>query len=112
MTQPATIARAFIPAGRLRAAINLGNPILAGRTPGTGAALGLSVDLARGLAERLGADVEFVVFDNAAKSVAAVKSEAADIGFFAADPLRQPDGSRHNHAWALIYRSNWPISLA
>ena len=41
MTQPATIARAFIPAGRLRAAINLGNPILAGRNPGTGAPLGV-----------------------------------------------------------------------
>ena len=88
MTLPATIARAFIPTGKLRAAINLGNPILAGKDPATGAPVGVSVDLARGFAQRMGVDVEFAVFDNAAKSVEAVKSEAADIGFFAVDPLR------------------------
>ena len=88
MTLPATIARAFIPKGKLRAAINLGNPILAGKDPATGAPVGVSVDLARGFAQRMGVDVEFAVFDNAAKSVEAVKSEAADIGFFAVDPLR------------------------
>ncbi len=88
MPLPATIARAFTPAGKLRAAINLGNTILAGKDPVTGAPFGVSVDLARGFAQRLGVDVEFVVFDNAAKSVEAVKSEAADIGFFAVDPLR------------------------
>ena len=88
MTLPATVVHAFTPTGKLRAAINLGNPILAGKAPVTGAPVGVSVDLARGFAERLGVDVEFVVFDNAAKSVEAVKSEAADIGFFAVDPLR------------------------
>ncbi len=88
MPLPATIVRAFTPAGKLRAAINLGNPILAGKDPVTGAPFGVSVDLARGFAERLGVDVEFAVFDNAAKSVEAVKSEAADIGFFAVYPLR------------------------
>lgn len=88
MTLPATIARAFIPTGKLRAAINLGNPILAGKAPATGAPVGVSVDLARGFAQRMGVDVEFAVFDNAANSVEAVKSEAADIGFFAVDPLR------------------------
>lgn len=88
MTLPAIIARAFTPTGKLRASVNLGNPILAAKDPVTGAPVGVSVDLARGFAERLGVDVEFVVFDNAAKSVEAVKSEAADIGFFAVDPLR------------------------
>ena len=88
MTLPATVVHAFTPTGNLRAAINLGNPILAGKDPVTGAPVGVSVDLARGFAERLGVEVELVVFDNAAKSVEAVKSEAADIGFFAVDPLR------------------------
>ena len=88
MTLPATVVHAFTPTGKLRAAINLGNPILAGKDPVTGAPVGVSVDLARGFAERLGVEVELVVFDNAAKSVEAVKSEAADIGFFAVDPLR------------------------
>lgn len=37
---------AFTPTGMLRALINLGNPILAGTGPATGAATGVSVDLA------------------------------------------------------------------
>jgi polar amino acid transport system substrate-binding protein len=101
MPLPAALARAFTPTGKLRAAINLGNPILAGRDSGTGAPVGVSVDLARGFAERLGVDVELVVFDNAAKSVDAVKTEAADIGFFAVDPLRG-DGIAFTAPYVLI----------
>ena len=101
MTLPATVVHAFTPAGKLRAAINLGNPILAGINPVTGAPVGVSVDLARGFAERLGVVVEFVVFDNAAKSVEAVKNEAADIGFFAVDPLRG-DGIAFTAPYVLI----------
>ena len=92
MTLPATIARAFAPTGKLRASINLGNPILANRDAANGEPFGepygVSVDLARGFAKRLGVEVELIVFDGAAKSVEAVKTEAADIGFFAVDPLR------------------------
>jgi polar amino acid transport system substrate-binding protein len=76
------------PTGRLRAAINLGNPILAGTDKATGAVVGVSVDLARAYAQRLGVDLELVVFDTAGKSVQAVTDEQADIGFFAIDPLR------------------------
>jgi polar amino acid transport system substrate-binding protein len=101
MTLPATVARAFTPTGKLRAAINLGNPILAAKDLVTGAPVGVSVDLARGFAERLGVDVEFVMFDNAAKSVEAVKTEAADIGFFAVDPLRG-DGIAFTAPYVLI----------
>jgi polar amino acid transport system substrate-binding protein len=82
------IASRFTPTGRLRAAINLGNPILAGRDPATGEPTGVSIDLARAFAQRLGVEVEFVVFDTAGKSVEAVTQEQADIGFFAVDPLR------------------------
>jgi polar amino acid transport system substrate-binding protein len=82
-----TIAR-FTPAGRLRASINLGNPILAGTDPATGEPRGVSIDLARAFAERLGMTLDLVVFDTAAKSVQAVADEQADIGFFAIDPLR------------------------
>lgn len=81
------IRQAFTPTGALRASINLGNPILAGRGA-TGAPDGISVDLARALAARLGVRLELVVFDAAGKSVAAVTDEAADVGFFAIDPLR------------------------
>jgi polar amino acid transport system substrate-binding protein len=86
MTIPAVVAR-FTPTGTLRASINLGNPILAGRDA-AGAACGVSVDLARAFAQRLGVGLELVVFDTAGKSVQAVTDEQADIGFFAIDPLR------------------------
>ena len=77
----------FTPTGRLRAAINLGNPILA-HAVGEGGAGGVSVDLAREFARRLGVDLELVVVDTAGKSVDAVAGERADIGFFAIDPAR------------------------
>ncbi|MEF7617300.1 ABC transporter substrate-binding protein [Aquincola sp. MAHUQ-54] len=87
MPPTAEVRAAFLPTGVLRASINLGNPILAGRDAG-GAPAGISVDLARHLADRLDAPLELVVFDAAGKSVAAVTAEEADIGFFAVDPLR------------------------
>jgi len=84
----ATVIAAFTPTGTLRAAINLGNPILAGTNPATGEPYGVSVDLARAFAERLGVPLELVVFDTAARSVDAVTNGRADIGFFAVDPVR------------------------
>jgi polar amino acid transport system substrate-binding protein len=86
MNEPAL--KAFTPTGRLRASINLGNPILAGRDPQTGEPFGVSIDLAREFAKRIGAELELVVFDTASKSVDAVSTEQADIGFFAIDPKR------------------------
>jgi polar amino acid transport system substrate-binding protein len=90
MTTPdphAALASLFAPTGVLRAAINLGNPILARADAQAGAA-GVSVDLARAFAERLGLALELVVLKTAAASVDAVTGEQADIGFFAIDPLR------------------------
>ena len=98
---PAGLAAAFAPTGPLRASINLGNPILAHRNAASGQVGGVSVDLARGLAEQLGVALELVVFDAAAKSVDAVKTGQADIGFFAIDPLRG-EGIRFSAAYVLI----------
>jgi polar amino acid transport system substrate-binding protein len=83
----AALQRALAPTGVLRASINLGNPLLA-RRDADDQVVGVSVDLALGLADQLGLPLERVVFDTAAKSVDAVKTGAADIGFFAIDPLR------------------------
>lgn len=83
-----SLVQAFAPTGQLRASINLGNPILANRHPATGEPVGVSIDLACAFAQRLGVDVELVVFDAASRSVDAVRAEQADIGFFAIDPLR------------------------
>jgi polar amino acid transport system substrate-binding protein len=98
---PPPVVAAFTPTGRLRASINLGNPILANKDAATGAPFGVSVDLARAFAERLGVEVELVVFDKAAASVDAVRNEQADIGFFAIDPLRG-EGMRFTAPYVLI----------
>lgn len=84
---PRDVVATFTPTGALRAAINLGNPILANRGA-DGRPAGVSIDLAHEFGRRLGVAVELVVFDAAGKSVEAVTAEQADIGFFAVDPLR------------------------
>jgi polar amino acid transport system substrate-binding protein len=97
-------AALLAPTGRLRASINLGNPILAKRDASvdkTAQATGVSVDLARTLAEQLGVPLDLLVFDAAAKSVEAVTSGQADIGFFAVDPLRG-EGVRFSAPYVLI----------
>ena len=101
MTLTSSLLKAFTPAGHLRAAINLGNPILANREPASGAPFGVSIDLAREFARQLGAEIELVVFDGAAKSVDAVTQGQADIGFFAIDPLRGA-GIHFTAAYVLI----------
>jgi polar amino acid transport system substrate-binding protein len=97
---PQTISR-FIPTGTLRASINVGNPILARRDAASGEPAGVSIDLARAFAERLGVPLELVVFDSAGKSVDAVTAEQADIGFFAIDPVRG-QGIAFTDAYVLI----------
>jgi polar amino acid transport system substrate-binding protein len=82
------LASQIAPTGRLRVAINLGNPVLAGKDPATGKPTGVSVDLAEAFALRLGVDADMLLFDTAGKSVDAVRNEQADLGFFAIDPLR------------------------
>lgn len=86
MTHP--LASTLAPTGVLRAAINLGNPILAHTDPATGAPGGVSVDLAAAFAQRLGVPLELLVVPAAGQSVEAVAQERADIGFFAVDPVR------------------------
>ena len=86
MTPTPSVLAAFTPTGKLRAAINLGNPILAYKVDD--GARGVSVDLADEFARLLGVDLELVVVDAAGRSVDVVASERADIGFFAIDPLR------------------------
>ncbi len=82
------VQSAFAPTGVLRASINLGNPLLAHRAAGAAEPSGVSVDLARELARRLGVPVALAVFAKAQASVEAVEQGHADIGFFAIDPKR------------------------
>jgi len=76
------------PSGKLRAAINFGNPVLAQKDPTTGEPRGVSVDLARELGRRLGVPVELVTFDAAGKVFDALKMRAWDIAFLAIDMER------------------------
>ncbi|HEX3548970.1 MAG TPA: ABC transporter substrate-binding protein [Candidatus Elarobacter sp.] len=82
------VAHVLAPGGRLRAAINFGNPVLAQRDAASGAPRGVSVDLARELGRRLGVPVDFVTFDAAGKVTDALKTDAWDVAFLARDPTR------------------------
>jgi ABC-type amino acid transport substrate-binding protein len=76
------------PSGWLRAAINFGNPILASKDPVTQQPIGVSVDLSRELATRLGVSVEFVTYDAAGKVVDGLDRNEWDVAFVARDPIR------------------------
>jgi polar amino acid transport system substrate-binding protein len=80
------LVKEFAPTGRLRAAINQGNSVLAQKGP-NGEALGVTVELARELAKRLGVPVDLVIFDGAGKAFDALKT-SLDIGFLAIEPVR------------------------
>ncbi|MFI6344042.1 transporter substrate-binding domain-containing protein [Streptomyces sp. NPDC050560] len=86
---PATVAEDLAPHGALRASINLGNPVMAQGTPAAPA--GVTVDIAREVAARLGVPVEFVCFDAARKSYEALTTGAADICFLAVEPAREKE---------------------
>jgi len=78
------------PTGRMRAAINFGNPILVTRGP-AGEPTGVSVDLAREAARRLGLTPELVTFNSAGAVVEAIKARQVDMAFVAIDPVRAAD---------------------
>lgn len=86
--RPAAPVAELAPSGKLRAAINFGNPILATKDAATGEPRGVSVDLAQELARRLGVPVELVTFQSAGKVVEAVTAAQVDIAFVAIDPVR------------------------
>ena len=87
-TVPPGVRSELAPTGKLRAAINFGNPVLAQKDPASGEPRGVSVDLARELGRRLGVPVELVIYDAAGKVFDALKTNAWDIAFLAIDPAR------------------------
>jgi polar amino acid transport system substrate-binding protein len=86
---PAAVVEDLAPTGRLRAAINLGNPVLAQGTPA--APTGVTVEIARELGSRLGLPVELVCFDAARKSFEAMAGGRADVCFLAIEPAREAE---------------------
>jgi polar amino acid transport system substrate-binding protein len=76
------------PQGILRAAINFGNPVLAQQGE-DGSPQGVSVALAKALAEELGVQLEMLTFDAAGKVFAALEEGAWNIAFLAIEPVRE-----------------------
>jgi polar amino acid transport system substrate-binding protein len=85
-TVPSDAVKEFTPTGKLRAAINLGNPVLAQGTPQD--PRGVTVDLARELAKRIGVPLELVPYDAAGKVAEGAKAGVWDICFLAIEPVR------------------------
>ena len=98
---PSAAIADLAPTGKIRAAINFGNPILATKDPATGQARGVSVDLARELGRRLAVPVELVTFASAGEVVDAFKAGTIDVGFVAIDPARAVDIS-YTEAYVVI----------
>lgn len=76
------------PTGVLRVAINYGNPVLAQRHPQKPDPQGVSADLARELAKRLGLAHRFISFEAAGEVFNAVTDGVWDVAFMAIDPHR------------------------
>jgi len=87
--QPVTpeVLKDLAPTGKLRAAINYGNGVLA-QKGADGEPRGVSADLSRELAKRLGAPLEFVTFTAAGKAFEAARDGKVDVLFIAIEPVR------------------------
>lgn len=88
---PPGIAALLAPTGKLHAAINFGNPVLASKDSATGEPRGVSVALSQELARRLAVPLELVTYDAAGKVVDDATRGVWDIAFVAIDPKRATD---------------------
>jgi polar amino acid transport system substrate-binding protein len=88
---PYDVVRDLAPTGKLRAAINFGNPVLAQKDPKTGEPRGVSVDLAREVARRADIPLEIVPYDAAGKVTADATNNRWDIAFVGREPERAKD---------------------
>jgi polar amino acid transport system substrate-binding protein len=87
---PPDALKELAPTGKLRAAINFGNGVLA-QKGADGTPQGISADLARELAKRLSVPLEFVAFEAAGKAFEAAKDNKVDVLFVAIEPVRAAD---------------------
>ena len=85
------IRQALAPTGTLRVAVYAGSPTSMVRSAGSPEMRGVSVDLGRELARRLGVRAQIVVFDRVAEVVEALKGGRADFTVTNATPARAQD---------------------
>ena len=88
MTLDRSLGRELAPTGRLRAALNMANAVLAHSHTARVKPAGVTIDLARALASELGIEVELLPFGAPGECVEALADDRADIGFLAVDPQR------------------------
>ncbi len=84
----AEVVRELAPTGTLRAAINLGNSVMAQKDERTGQLGGVTVELANELGKRLGVPVSLVQFNAAGKVFEAMQQGQLDVAFIAVEPAR------------------------
>ena len=83
-----TVASELAPTGTLRVGVNLANMLLVtGRTP-SGDPVGVSPDIGRAIADRLGVGVAYVTFASPGEVADALTDNAWDIALIAAEPQR------------------------
>jgi polar amino acid transport system substrate-binding protein len=86
----AEVLKDLAPTGKLRAAMNFGNPVLVQKGP-NGEPVGVTPELAAALAKRLGVPVEFVTYTAAGKVFDGATKNEWDIGFIAIEPVRSAE---------------------
>jgi polar amino acid transport system substrate-binding protein len=80
--------REIAPSGKLRVALNMGNPVLAHSATSPDKPAGVTIDLGRRFAALLGVPVEFIQCESAGVAGSLIAAGEADVGFMAIDPQR------------------------
>lgn len=88
MSADSSLAREFAPSGRLRVALNMGNPVLAHSKTSSERPAGVTIDLAREFAGLLDVQAEFQEYGSAALAGGALVDGLAEVAFLAIDPKR------------------------
>lgn len=107
-----TAARSELaPGGVLRAAFLGGNPVQAARDPATGEYRGVVIDLARELAQSIGAKLELKPMRNVGHVLETIRSTEWDVAFIAYDPARAKEldfapAYMEGHNSLLVYRES------
>lgn len=85
---PAAARTELAPGGKLRAGMNLGNNLFTRKDAASGELKGVSVDLMRELAARLGVPVEFVVHATPGEVADSAQKGTWDVAILAIEPAR------------------------
>ena len=80
---------ALAPRGRLKAATNAGNRVLATKDPKTGEVTGVTVDISRELARRLGVPLEVIFYTDGSQELPGMYTDHWDVILLGIDPSRE-----------------------